>query len=110
MVPEQLVSILQKKPSMAGEEKLYGCYVIESTLTGLDDIGLWKLYMTQTRVESAFRSMKSDLGMRPVYHQNGQRSAAHLFITVLGYHMLATIANRLVESLDTREWSTIRDI
>ena len=98
------------KPVEEQIEKLYGCYVIESTHTELDDTALWKLYMTQSRVESSFRSMKSDLGMRPVYHQNGERSAAHLFITVLGYHMLATIANRLEESLDTREWSTIRDI
>ena len=54
--------------------------------------------------------MKSDLGMRPVYHQNGKRSAAHLFITVLGYHLLATISNLLEKYQDNREWSTIRDV
>jgi hypothetical protein len=97
-------------PAKADEEKLFGCYVIESTLTELDEIELWKLYMTQSRVESSFRSMKSDLGMRPVYHQNGHRSAAHLFITVLGYHLLATIGNLLERHHDTREWSTIRGI
>ena len=103
------VNIIEK-PVDEHIEKLYGCYVIESTHTELDDISLWKLYMTQSRVESSFRSMKSDLGMRPVYHQNDERCAAHLFITVLGYHILATIANLLDKSQDTREWSTIRDV
>ena len=102
--------IIDKKPIEDHIEPLYGCYVIESTHTELNETSLWKLYMTQSRVESSFRSMKSELGMRPVYHQNGDRTAAHLFITVLGYHMLATIANLLEKWLDTREWSTIRDI
>ena len=99
-----------KTPIQAEAEKLYGCYVIESTLTQLDATDLWKLYMTQSRVESAFRSMKHNLGMRPVYHQNDERSAAHLFITVLGYHILATMSNLLHNLQDTREWSTLRDV
>jgi transposase len=97
-----------KKPVKEEDEKLYGCYVIESTHTELEGIDLWKLYMTQSKVEDAFRAMKSDLGMRPVYHQNDKRSAAHLFITVLGYHLLATISNLLEKWQDTREWATIR--
>lgn len=101
---------VSKLPTQETDEKLYGCYVIESSHIELDEVCLWKLYMTQSRVESSFRSMKSDLGMRPVYHQNGDRCAAHLFITVLGYHMLATIGNLLEKCQDTREWSTLRDI
>ena len=93
-----------------GEENLYGCYVLESTHTHLDAISLWNLYMTQSRVESSFRSMKGELGMRPVHHQLGERCAAHLFLTVLGYHMLATIENLLEKSQDNREWGTIREI
>ena len=79
--------VLEKKAAF--EETLYGCYVIESTRKELSDVELWKLYMTLTHVESAFRAMKSELGMRPVYHQNETRSGAHLFITVLTYHLLA---------------------
>ena len=99
-----------KKPATDDNEKLYGCYVIESTHTELDEIALWKLYMTQSRVENSFHAMKSELGMRPVYHQKDKRSAAHLFITVLGYHLLATIGNLLEKWQDTREWTTIRDV
>jgi len=100
---------ITKNPSQESHEELYGCYVIESTLTHLDEVALWKLYMTQSKVEDAFRAMKGSLGMRPVYHQNADRCAAHLFITVLGYHMLATLSNLLEKWQDTRDWSTIRD-
>ena len=101
---------IEKMQAALDDEKLFGCYVIESTHTELNDLELWKLYMTQSRVESSFHAMKSDLGLRPVYHQNGKRSAAHLFITVLWYHILATISNLLEKSQDTREWSSIRDV
>jgi len=101
---------ITKQPTQAQNDKLYGCYVIESTLTNLDEVSLWKLYMTQSRVESAFRAMKGNLGMRPVYHQTSERSAAHLFITVLGYHMLATMSKQMEKWHDTRDWSTIHEI
>lgn len=89
---------------------LYGCYVIESSHADMSAEEIWNLYMTLTRVESAFRSMKETLGMRPVYHQTAERSAAHLFITVLAYHLLATIENLMERQGDTRTWKTLRDV
>jgi transposase len=101
------VSIIKK----AEEAKpLYGCYVIESSHANMSANDIWKLYMTLTRVEGAFRSMKETLGMRPVYHQTADRSAAHLFITVLAYHLLATIENILSRQGDTRSWGTLRSV
>jgi transposase len=94
----------------AEEEKLFGCYVIESSHVGLAGADIWRLYMTLTRVESAFRSMKDALGARPVYHQTGDRTAAHLFVTVLAYHLLATLENFLAREGDTRSWPTLRDV
>lgn len=91
-------------------EPLYGCYVVETSHLDMPAEDIWKLYMTLTRVESAFRSMKEDLGMRPVYHQTEERTAAHLFITVLAYHLLATIENLLTRQGDTRTWGTLRDV
>ena len=96
-------------PKSGEPDPLAGCYVIESTHTELDAVETWKLYMTQTRVESAFRAMKGELGMRPVYHQNEERSAAHLFITVLAYHMLSAIERRLARHNDFRQWQTVRE-
>ena len=94
----------------AEEEPLYGCYVIESTHADMSAEEIWKLYMTLTRVENAFRSMKETLGMRPVYHQTADRSAAHLFITVLAYHLLATIENTLSQQGETRTWGTLCNV
>lgn len=102
------ISLIPKKAKE--EEPLYGCYVIESSHADMSAEKIWKLYMTLTRVESAFRSMKESLGMRPVYHQTADRSAAHLFLTVLAYHLLATIENLLSQKGDTRTWGTVRDV
>lgn len=44
-----------------------------------------------THLEAVFRSLKSELGLRPVYHQNTDRVRAHLFITVLAYHLVHTL-------------------
>ena len=101
------ISLTEKKAEF---DPLYGCYVIESSHSNMTAEQLWKLYMTLTRVESAFRSMKETLGMRPVYHQTADRSAAHLFITVLAYHLLATIENLMTQKGDTRTWGTVRDL
>ena len=63
--------------------------------------------MTLTRVEEAFRALKSDLGLRPVYHQLARRTSAHLFISVLAYHLYGAIAHELSTKGDTRRPSTI---
>jgi len=54
--------------------------------------------------------MKDELGMRPVYPQNEERTAAHLFITVLAYHILSLIERRLAQHFNTRQWQTIREV
>jgi transposase len=101
------ISLVKKKEEV---EPLYGCYVIESTITNMSSKEIWNLYMTLSRVESAFRSMKEKLGMRPLYHQTEDRTAAHLFITVLAYHLLATIENLMKQQRDTRDWGTLRKV
>ncbi|MFC2145555.1 hypothetical protein ACFLQQ_04405 [Actinomycetota bacterium] len=58
--------------------------------------------------ESAFRSLKTDLGLRLVYYKAKRRSA-HLFISVLAYHLLNTIELALLEKGEHKRWSTIRD-
>ncbi len=73
-------------------------------------VDIWQEYITLTRVEGAFRDLKSDLGLRPVYHRNAPRTKAHLFIGVLAYHLLVGIETRLRWQNDHREWNTIRSI
>jgi transposase len=105
----RITGILLEKKAV-DEDPLYGCYVIESSHADMSAEEIWKLYMTLSRVESAFRSMKETLGMRPVYHQTAERSAAHLFISVLAYHLLAAIENLLKQQGEHRTWGTLRDV
>jgi len=66
--------------------------------------------MTLTRVEAAFRSLKSDLGTRPIFHQLAKRTEGHLFSSVLAYHLLNSIEHQLACSGDHRRWSKVRDV
>jgi transposase len=89
---------------------LHGTYVIETGLQDKSAEDIWTLYMTLTRVEEAFRCMKSDLGTRPVYHQIARRTRGHLFISILAYHLLINIEYKMGKANDVRRWSTIRKI
>ena len=98
-----------ERPAKTAAKDLAGAYVIATTHAELDGPAIWGLYMTLVRVEDAFRALKSDLGLRPVHHQLGRRTAAHLFVSVLAYHLLATIEHTLAINGDTRRFSTIKD-
>jgi transposase len=89
------------------DKKNYGCYVIESTHTELEAKEIWNLYMTLTKVENSFRALKSALGLRPIYHQNEERTKGHLFISVLAYHLLNAVEVELEKNNDHRSWTTI---
>lgn len=89
-------------------DRLLGCYVIETTHTNLEAKEIWKLYMTLTRIEGAFRAMKSELGFRPVHHHNSERTKGHLFVSVLAYHLLNVIETEMEKENDHRQWSTLR--
>ncbi len=89
--------------------KLCGAYVIESDKIEGDSEYIWRLYMTLDNVENAFRSMKSDLGTRPVFHQGSERTEAHLFLTILAYHMLRNIEYRFAQKGDAKRWSSLKE-
>jgi len=63
-----------------------------------------------TELESAFRHLKSELGMRPVYHQRTDRVDGHIFITILAYHLLHTIRYQLKQKGINQSWKIIREI
>ncbi len=100
--------IWDKRPLRDERSILTGCYVIETTHMDLPAHEIWELYMTLTKVEAAFRDLKTDLGMRPVYHHLAERTKGHLFITVLAYHLLIGIEETLCQNDDHRRWSTIK--
>lgn len=90
------------------EARFSGSYYIRSSRTDLDEKELWSLYRMLGQVEESFRSLKSELGLRPVYHRKDPRQEGHLFITVLAYHLLATIQRELKGKGISYRWSTLR--
>ena len=99
----------EKRDRYDAELGLEGCYVLRTDRNNLSEKEIWETYMMLNRIERAFRSMKSSLGLRPNFHQNEGRADAHMFISVLGYHILHAIEHRLRMADDHRSWATIRD-
>ena len=92
------------------EGKYDGTYLLRTNRKDLTDQEIWSLYVTLTRVERAFRNLKSNLGLRPIYHQKEQRVDAHIFISVLAYHLLHAIEYTLRQKGETRSWNTIKQV
>jgi transposase len=94
--------------SEEADERYSGRYYLRTSRDDLDEKSLWELYITLGGIEDSFRSLKGELGLRPVFHFKESRIKAHLFITVLAYHLLSGIRHRLREHGYLARWSTIR--
>jgi len=98
----------QRKP-LAGSALTHpGVYCLRSSETDWDEEKLWRTYIMLTDLEAVFRSLKSDLGLRPVYHHKAERCEGHLFITVLAYQFVQIIRWHLREQGFNASWRTIR--
>jgi transposase len=73
-----------------------GHYLLRSNLTAGDPRVLWTRYVQLTQIESVFRSLKSELGIRPIYHQLEHRADAHILIAFLAYCLQITLKQRLL--------------
>jgi len=92
------------------DEPPLGIYCLRTNNTDLNEQKIWKTYTMLTEIESAFRCMKSELGMRPVYHQKTNRIDGHLFITILAYHIIHSIRYQLKQKDIHFSWNTIREV
>jgi len=72
-----------------------GMYLLRTNLTETDPDIIWQRYILLTQVEAAFRSLKSDLAVRPVRHQLEHRVEAHIFVAVMGYCLMVTLRQKL---------------
>ena len=86
---------VDKKKLKAAEQR-DGHYLLRSNLTSEDPSVLWTRYVQLTQIESVFRSLKSELGIRPIYHQLERRADAHILIAFLAYCLQVTLKNRLM--------------
>jgi transposase len=87
-----------------------GVYCLRTNEMTWDAEQLWRTYVTLTDVEAVFRSLKSELGLRPVYHRTEGRVDGHLFIAVLAYQFVQLIRRRLRAQGISERWSTLRDL
>ena len=87
-----------------------GVYCLRSNQTDWDEESLWRTYTTLTDVEAVFRSLKSELGLRPIYHHKPVRSEGHLFLTVIAYQLAQVIRKRLKQRDNDSSWTTLRGI
>lgn len=85
-----------------------GVYCLRSNEMTWDEERLWRTYTMLTDLESVFRSLKSELGLRPVFHQKEDRSDGHLFITVLAYHGVQLLRTQLKKAGIDDSGATLR--
>ena len=105
-----VVSLTWEKAAVDGTAMSHpGVYCLRTNEMGWDEATLWQTYTRLTDLEAVFRSLKSELGLRPVFHHKEERTEGHLFITVLAYQAVQAIRCRLRTKGITASWSTLRE-
>ena len=89
-------------------ERNAGAYLLRTSLTQWDNERIVGLYWTLSEVEATFRSLKSELGLRPIYHRTRKRVQGHLLISVLAYQAVHTLRMMLRAQGETMSWQKIR--
>ncbi len=84
-----------RKERLRAVRRREGRYLLRTNLTGADPAQLWGFYVQLVQVEAAFRTLKGDLALRPLYHQKEDRIEAHIFLAFLAYCLHVTLAQRL---------------
>jgi transposase len=95
-VTRETFSFQVDKTKLKAAEQRDGHYLLRSNLTGEDPAVLWTRYVQLTQIESVFRSLKSELSIRPIGHQLEHRADAHVLIAFLAYSLQVTLKNRLM--------------
>jgi len=89
--------------------RLDGGYLLKTDRQDLTDEEIWRTYILLTRVEAAFRAMKSPLCERPIFHRLQHRVQTHIFLCVLAYHLLVAIEKLFLEAGIHTSWATLRE-
>ena len=84
-----------------------GVYFLRTSLKEKDEKTIWNIYNTLTEVEATFRTLKTDLNLRPVYHQKDSRADAHIHLGVLAYMVVNTIRYKLKQQGIHHDWRNI---
>lgn len=83
-----------RKDKLRSTRRREGRYLLRSNLTDKDPATLWRHYILLTEVEQAFKELKNDLAIRPIYHQKDDRIEAHIFVAFIAYCLQVTLKHR----------------
>lgn len=98
LVYKKIIPVSQKKE---------GVYFLRTSIKEIDEVTFWDIYNTIREIEASFRILKTDLEIRPVFHQNDENMMAHLFLAVLAYQLVSTIRYQLKVKGIHHDWSHI---
>ena len=90
-------------------QRLDGGYLLKTDRQDVTDDEVWRTYILLTRVEAAFRAMKSPLCERPIFHHREHRVQTHIFLCVLAYHLLVAIEKLFLDAGLHASWATLRE-
>ncbi|GEM_PF-3535718 len=100
----------RKDQLFADRQLVMGCHLLRTDQQDLPAKQLWQLFITSVLAEEGFRLLKTDLGLRPNFHQIKDCADGHIFITVLAHHVPTHILFTLRQRGDTRGWQTLRSV
>jgi len=107
----RVAGLTWEKVPVAGTQLTHpGVYCLRTNELHWDEAALWRTYTMLTDLEAVFRTLKSELGLRPIFHQKDRRTEGHLFITVLAYQAVQAIRRKFKEYGIDKSWRSLRRI
>jgi transposase len=94
-VSPQTFTFTLRKKKLRVQRRREGRYLLRSNLPAADPAKLWAMYLLLVEIEAAFRSLKTDLRVRPIHHQLERRIEAHIFVAFLAYCLQVTLRAKL---------------
>ena len=92
------------------QEKRFGTYFLRTNVPTLDEKSTWEYYNLIREIETSNRQLKTDLNLRPIYHQKDESADAHLFFGLLAYWIVNTIRYKLKLQGITHYWTELKRI
>ncbi len=96
-INEQTFTWRLRKSKLRQVRRREGRYLLRTNLTETDPAQLWQYYTQLTQIEEAFKNLKGDLALRPLYHQKENRIEAHIFVAFLAYCLHVTLRRWLLD-------------
>lgn len=106
---DKAADIIWKRKALK-PRKQHGVYFLRTSLKKTDERTLWKIYNTLTEIEATFRVLKTDLSLRPVFHQKDIHTESHINLGILAYQIVSTIRHQLKKKNINYDRQNIRRI